>query len=120
MPKKKPVDTDQGVPDVPSMPARGREVVYTIIVPNCDDTVKIERARRELIARQVSASLIHIDADTGVVSVPRLFTLWQGDEAERVWQQAIQTAIPGCLIDVSDWSYAPGFPKGDLGTEVVK
>jgi len=120
MAKKKVVDAivEQGQSDVP---ARGREVVYTIVVPGCTDTVLIERARRELVARQVHDSLIHIDTDRGVVSVPRLFTLWQGDEAEQAWQHAIQTAIPGALIDVADWTPAPGFPKGELGeTEEAK
>jgi hypothetical protein len=115
MPKKKPVDPPSA-PDVPPMPARGREVVYTIVVTGCDNLVKIERARRELTARSVSASLIHIDAAAGIISVPRLHTLWQGDEAEQAWQQSIQAALPGCLIDVQDWTPAPGYPQGELGT----
>ncbi len=100
-------------PDVPPMPQRGREVIYTIVVPGCNDTVAIERARRELVSRQVRPALIRIDVERGVVSVPRLFTLWQGDDLERVWQQSIQKALPGALIDVADWT--PGYPQSDMG-----
>ncbi len=124
MAKKKPVDTNEHY-DVPPMPARGREVVYSIVVPNCDDMVKIEHARRELIARQVPAHLIRVyppvvDDDgklitTGRVEVPRLFTIWQGDAEERLWQQSIQNALPSALIDVADWTPAPGYPQGEVG-----
>ena len=124
MPKKKPVDPSEHY-DVPPMPARGREVVYTIVVPNCDDMVKIEHARRTLISRAVRPGLIHVYPpvvnDKGAlitlarVEVPRLFTLWQGDEAEQMWQRSIQNALPGVLIDVADWSLAPGYPHGEIG-----
>jgi len=113
--KKKAVD-EIAEQDQPDMPARSREVVYTIIVPNCTDTVLIERARRELRQHGIREALIHINAEAGTVSVPRLCTLWQGDAAERAWQQAIQNAIPGALIDVADWTPAPGYPMGEIGT----
>lgn len=116
MPRKKA--TDQPAPDVPPMPLRGREVVYTIVVSQCDDRVKIEAARRNLRERGIRESLIHIDAERGVVSVPRLFTLWQGDEAEQAWQRSIQNAIPHCLIDVADWTPAPGYPIGEIGETI--
>ena len=116
MPKKKPIDTNEPHPDVPPMPARGREVVYTIVVPNCTDRVKIEHARLILHKHNVRPALIDIDDVAGVVSVKRLTTTWQGDEAEQSWQRTIQAALPGALIDVAEWTPASGFPKGELGT----
>ena len=115
MPKKKPIDQiEQSAPDVPPMPQRGREVVYTIVVPNCDDRVKIGHARRTLIARHIPERKIRVEGGN-VVSVPRFVTIWQGDEAEQAWQRSIQNAIPGALIDVQDWTPAPGYPQGEIG-----
>ena len=55
------------------------------------------------------------DVERGIVSVPRLFTLWQGDEAEQAWQRSIQEALPGALIDVANWTPAADYPQGDMG-----
>lgn len=116
MPRKKPVEP-VSIPDIPDIPPAGsmRWVVYTIIVPLCDGTVAIERARRALEQHKIPAHLVHIDVDRGVVSVPRLTTIWQGDEPEQTWQRQIKATIPGVLIDVADWSFALGYPKGSIG-----
>ena len=119
MPRKKTDPANMPPPDVPPMPKRGKEVLYSIVVPGCDDAVKIEHARRELHERHVPRSLIHIDAAAGVVNVPRLFTLWRGDEVEQAWQQSIQKALPGALIDVADWTPAPGYPQGEIGEPTI-
>lgn len=126
MSKKKPIDMiEQSAPDVPPMPQRGREVIYTIVVPNCTDLVATSRAERELTARSIPGRKMHIYPPVfndkkelvtpGRVEVPRLVVVWQGDEAERLWQRSIQEALPGALIDVADWTPAPGYPQGEIG-----
>ena len=112
-PRKKPADiVAADIPDVPSSAAQ-RWVIYTIVVPNCADNVAIERARRSLNELKVPAHLIYISGTT--VSVPRLMTIWQGDQAEQTWQQSIKAALTGALIDVADWTHAIGYPQGDIG-----
>lgn len=116
MPKKKVTEVTQADIEAASPKKETRrEVVYTIMVTGLDDRVKIEAARRELEARQVMRQLIQVDEAGGTIAVPRLFTLWQGDVLERAWQQSIKAAVPNCLIDVKDWSYAPGYPQGEIG-----
>lgn len=113
---RKQAVTQQDIDAAGNVAPHGRMVVYTIVVPGCDDLVEIERARRMLKQHGVREGLVHINVEHGIVSVPRLFTLWQGDAEEQAWQRAIQSAIPGCLIDVRDWEMAPGYPQGDIGT----
>lgn len=100
-------------PDVPAVPARGREVVYSILVPNLLNTVAIETARKAIIEAGCSIGLIHIGQDS--VSVPRLYTFWRGDETEQLWQSQIKAALPTAIIDVRDWTPAPGYPQGEMG-----
>lgn len=88
------------------------EVIYTIMVIGLTDTGKRQQAHATLAAAGVPAQLRHERGDT--IHVPRLFTRWLGDETERVWQQGIKAALPSAIIDVQPWSYAPGYPKGDL------
>lgn len=127
---RKQAVTQQDIDAASNVAPRSREVIYTIVVSGCTrvdtdkkgvekivpDTVKIERTRRTLHQHGVREGLIHIDAERGIVSVKRLTTVWQGDDQEQAWQRAIQTALPGCLIDVADWTPALGYPKGDIGT----
>ena len=120
MPKAKRTIVTQSDIDAasPRQPER-REVIYSMMVSGLTDNVQIDHARRALEAHQVSASLIHIYPATidhaGHISVPRLFTLWQGDDLERLWQAAIKTALPSAIIDVADWTPAPGYPIGEIG-----
>lgn len=118
MARSKPVETEAHIPEMP----QHKEVLYTILVPDCNDQVQVESAKRALSQHQISEALIFVHpASTddegkfwpGHVSVPRLFTLWQGDEKEAEWQKAIKAALPGTLIDVADWTPAPGYPIGD-------
>ena len=90
-----------------------REVVYTIMVPGLTTRAAVEGARTALQKHQVARHLIHVNGD--VISVPRLFTLWQGDALEKAWQEAIKAAVPGAIIDVADWTPAPGYPIGNAG-----
>jgi len=100
-------------PDVPALP-KIREVIYTIVVPGCDDRVKIERARRVLKDLHVREAQIHIDAENGIVSCPRLYCFWRSEAVENEWQRKIKEQLPSAIIDVADWTPAPGYPKGDL------
>jgi hypothetical protein len=92
---------------------QGDEAIYSIIVPGLTNAVEIEAARRALVMNGCSISLVHIGADS--VSVPRLYTRWRGDSSEQTWQAQVKAMLPGALIDVRPWSYAPGYPQGEVG-----
>ena len=91
----------------------GAEVLYSIIVPGLTDQVAIETARRTLVSNNCPVGLVHIGDNS--VSVPRLYTLWRGENAEQIWQAQIKTALPTALIDVQPWSHVPGYPQGEMG-----
>lgn len=95
---------------------QGDEVLYSILVPNLADR-EIEHARKAIADAGCSFGLIHIEGTS--VSVPRLYTRWRGDEAERLWQTQIKAALPSALIDVRPWEPAPGYPQGNMGQEVI-
>jgi hypothetical protein len=114
MPKaKRTIVTQDDIDEASPQRSERREVIYSILVTGLDDLVKLDSARRALEAHQVSAHLIHINDST--ISVPRLFTLWQGDALEQLWQEAIKAAVPSAIIDVADWTPAPGYPQGEIG-----
>lgn len=115
MPKKATVVTQADIDAAGPRTEQRRRVVYTIMVTGLTDRVKLDRAIDTLQAHQVARHLMHISYGTGTISVPRLFTLWQGDTDEKAWQQAIKDAVPNCLIDVKDWEPAPGYPQGEMG-----
>lgn len=113
-------------PDVPPMP-KAREVIYTILVPQCNDLVTVDRTKRLLRYYQISERLIYVhpastdDEGTfwpGHVSVPRLFTLWQSDALEAAWQERIKAVLPDAQIWVKDWTPAPGYPMETPGWDV--
>ena len=116
MPKKKVTEVTQADLDAASpKSSEKRLVLYTIMVTGLTDRIKIEHARNALHARQVPIGRMIIDAEAGVLTVSRLQTFWQGDEIESAWQRSIKDAVPNCLIDVADWTHAPGYPKGEIG-----
>lgn len=88
------------------------QVIYSIIVPNLTSAVKRDQAHTALVTAGVPANLRKLDGTT--ISVPRLYTRWRGDTEEQVWQAAIKAALPTAIIDVQPWSYAPGYPKGEI------
>ena len=109
--------TDSAPDNVPAIPAKGREVIYSILVPNLKGSVAIEAARKAIESAGCSVGLIHVGENS--VSVPRLYTFWRGDESERVWQAQIKAALPTAIVDVQDWTPAPGYPQGTLEQEVI-
>lgn len=115
MPKKATVVTQADIDVASPRTEQRRTVVYTIMVSGLTDRVKLDRAIDTLQAHQVARHLMHVNVEQGTISVPRLFTLWQGSAIEKVWQQAIKDAVPNCLIDVKDWEPAPGYPIGEMG-----
>lgn len=92
---------------------QGDEVIYTIQVSGLTSSVKRDHAQRVLSENGVPSAM-HIVKDN-TLTVPRLFTQWRGDDAEKVWQEAIKASLPQAIFDVQPWSYAPGYPKGELG-----
>lgn len=115
MPKKATVVTQADIDAASPRTEQRRAVIYTLMVSGLTDRVKIAHAIYALQQHQVARHLMHIDAESGTISVARLFTIWQGDATEKVWQRAIKDAVPNCLIDVQDWSHAPGYPQGEIG-----
>lgn len=118
MSKKATVVTQADIDAAGPRTEQRRRVIYTIMVTGLTDRVKLDKAQTALEQHQVSPRLMHISADNGTISVPRILTLWQGDVTEKAWQQAIKEAAPGTvLIDVKDWEPAPGYPTGEIGDQ---
>lgn len=125
MPKKAITVTQADIDAAGPRTEQRRRVVYTIMVTGITDQVKLTHAIDTLQKHQVASHLMKITPISkdgkgniithGTISVPRLFTLWQGDAAEKAWQQAIKDAVLNCLIDVRDWEPAPGYPQGEIG-----
>jgi hypothetical protein len=90
---------------------QGDEVVYSICI-NDVSSIDMPLLQTKL---GISPSL-QIVSEHSIV-VPRLFTEWLGDEAEKHWQNTLR-AIVGTMghltIDVQTWTPSPGYPKGEM------
>jgi hypothetical protein len=85
----------------------GDEVIYSIMI-SVKDTVAHQHAVTALNAAGIGNSQIRI-TDTAI-SAPRVYTRWRGDADEREWQRQLRAEMPGTIIDVHPWTYAPGYP----------
>jgi hypothetical protein len=114
---------------------QGDYVIYTIEASGCQSQVAVQSASQSLEKHSVHGQYQRIrpyipgnaDRDTqpGYVTVPRLFTQWRGDDAEKTWQDVLRASLEKyadivtihadiVTIHADPWQMLPGYPQGEL------
>jgi hypothetical protein len=96
------------------------EVIYTIMITGIETLSKQDAIVKEL-PNFIGTGKMEIGPATktapGLIDIPRLFTTWRGNDAEKAWQERLTEAVKehnaSIAIDVQPWNYAPGYPQGD-------
>lgn len=98
----------------------GTEVIYTIAITAIETTAN-QQAAIGILKQYTGSGKMDIVPATedapGTISIPRLYTRWRGDASEKTWQSDITNRIDDMgevAISVAPWSYAPGYPQGDI------
>lgn len=89
----------------------GDEVIYSIRITGLN-SVTLSIVQTKL---NISERLMVVTDDS--ITIPRYFTYWRGDEAERHFQNELKTLVGDhghLTFDVRPWQPAPDYPRGEL------
>lgn len=90
----------------------GDEIIYSIKV-DCGQKPATQVSKELQIAGVPLTNQV-VDYVSNTISVPRLFTKYRGDDKEKEFVAAVES-VASAKITVDPWSYARGYPKGEIG-----
>ena len=77
----------------------------------------IDKSDIAIVAGQLGISQSQMILGTDTIIIPRLNTIWRGNDVEQAWQDELRKSVGDkgtVLFDVQPWSHADGYPKGEV------